>query len=410
MIKTLYVWCIAFGSIAFTQLTSAQMLAPVSQLIEGHARFGFALHLALETSHPDLVFSPYSAASCLAMAYLGARGETASEMGKSLHFSLERKLIPQTSFQLDQMLLPLGTTGISYELKPAQGLFIDQGVFLLTDFRYAIEKQFRAHLGRMDFSNSKQALITINDWVTARTSGTISALVTPSDLDKSTRLMLLSALYFKGTFVLPFAQEMTRATPFYPTSDTSVTVQMMEATETLPYSENSLIQMVALPFKGATQEGGKLALVIVLPKSSANLNAVARELENGFTEWLTALKPEKVNVKLPKFTQNNRLDLKLALEKLGMEEAFGNDANFQGIDGMRSLMLDHVIHETLISVDEQGILASAVTTAPMHLKNASPETPPTLFSADHPFLYFIVDLKSREVLFMGQLKNPKTGS
>jgi serpin B len=406
MMKIPHFLCIAVGSIACASLTCVEIPPQVAELVEGHARFGFALHLALETSHPDLVFSPYSAASCLSMAYFGARGETASEMGKALHFSLERKTVPQTSFQLDQMLLPLGTTGISYEFKPAQGLFVDQGVFLLTDFRYAIEKQFRAHLGRLDFSNSKQALLTINDWVAARTSGKISELVAPADLDKSTKLMLLSAVYFKGNFALPFAQELTRAVPFYPTLDTSTTVQMMEGTETLSYSENSLIQMVALPFKGATQDGGKLAFVIVLPKSSDNLNTVTQELENGFTEWLTALKPEEVTVRLPKFTQKNRLDLKAALEQLGMEEAFGNDANFQGMDGMRTLMLGKVIHEALISVDEQGILASAATAAPMRLKGTPPEKPPILFTADHPFLYFIVDLKSREVLFMGQVKNP----
>lgn len=410
MIKTSHFWSIAAWSVAFASITYAEIPPPVAELVEGHARFGFALHLVLKESNSDLVFSPYSAASCLSMAYFGARGETASEMGKALHFSLERKAVPQTSFQLDQMLLPLGTTGISYELKPAQGLFVDQGVFLLTDFRYAIEKQFRAHLGRLDFSNSKQALITINDWVAARTNGKISELVAPTDVDKSTKLMLLSAIYFKGNFALPFAQEMTRSVPFYPKADTSTPVQMMEQTETLSYMENSLIQMVALPFKGATQDGGTLAFVIVLPRSSDNLNTVAQELEKGFTEWLTALKPEEVTVRIPKFTQKNRLDLNPALEKLGMEEAFGGDANFHGIDGMRALMLSKVIHEAMISVDEQGVLALAATAAPMRLKSAPPEKPPTLFSADHPFLYFIVDLKSREVLFMGQVTNPQTGS
>ncbi len=40
-------------------------------------------------SHPgNLLFSPYSISSALTMAYAGARGQTATQMAHTLHFSL----------------------------------------------------------------------------------------------------------------------------------------------------------------------------------------------------------------------------------------------------------------------------------------------------------------------------------
>jgi len=59
-------------------------------LVDGNNQFAIDLYKKLaETEKGNIVFSPYSISSALAMTYAGARGKTAEEMAKVLHFELD---------------------------------------------------------------------------------------------------------------------------------------------------------------------------------------------------------------------------------------------------------------------------------------------------------------------------------
>ena len=57
-------------------------------LSEGNAAFGMALYRQVEEKHPNLVFSPTSISTALAMTFAGARGQTETEMATALRFTL----------------------------------------------------------------------------------------------------------------------------------------------------------------------------------------------------------------------------------------------------------------------------------------------------------------------------------
>ena len=57
-------------------------------VVEGNNVFAVALYERLRNQSGNLFFSPESISTALAMAYAGARGITASEMAKTLHFTL----------------------------------------------------------------------------------------------------------------------------------------------------------------------------------------------------------------------------------------------------------------------------------------------------------------------------------
>lgn len=394
----------------FTLVLSSSLLAEPNQdllsLTQSHTQFAFSLYKAAEMTSQNFVFSPHSVATSLSMAYLGARGETASQMQTALHLDVERKNLAQTCFLLNNSLQPRLTKG--YTLKNANALFVDQGVFLLTDFRYAIEKQLKGFLSKLNFAKPELALSTMNDWVSQETEKKIPNPLSSQDINAKTQLVLVSALYFQGGWESSFLEKETHDWPFHPDADSSVTVRMMRQNVQLPYFENPLVQLAALPFKGLSNGGGTLAFVALLPKSAENFEIMKNELSNEFIGWLSSLKPQNVNIKLPKFSSTTRLDLRDPLEKLGMEEAFGVDANFMGIDGMRDLFLNKVIHEALFSVDENGATGAAATAATMQIKSAPKIELPVEFCLDHPFLYFLIDLKSQEVLFMGEMVQPES--
>jgi serpin B len=399
--------------LCFTVFSLASIISlnagPSENLVEmtkSHREFALSLYPLLNAENENLVFSPYSLATCLSMVYLGARGETASQMAKTLHLEIDRKSIAKTSSELTQSFMLKKKEENAYQLNVANALWLDQGTFLLADFRYAIEEQFKAKLSLLNFAQPSNALASINNWVSQQTQEKIPQLLTEKDINPLTRLILTNALYFQGTWAQPFDQKITQNANFHPTPDTTSTVKMMAQTLSTPYYENELIQAVALPFIGMANSSGRLAFVILLPKSADNFSSMYQELSDSFESWISSMKYQRVELKIPKFNLANRYDLNEPLEALGMQDAFDSDANFIGIDGMRDLFLNKVIHQTFFDLDENGITAAASTAASMSLKSSLPQEPSISMNVDHPFLFFIVDLKSQEMLFMGKIAEP----
>jgi serpin B len=385
----------------------ADLNTDVAALTEGHTEFAFSLYPTLDTGDTNLVFSPYSISTCLSMVYLGARGETQSQMQSALQMKVDRKNLPKTAFALNQSLLPQKNSEKSYKLNMANAVWVDQGTFLLTDFRYSIEQQFKAKLGTLNFDAApEKALESINEWVYKQTQGKIPRLLNGDDINKMTRLMLTNAVFFQGNWVSPFDPKETYEAPFYSKLEESVPTMMMHKTHSVPYFENELLQAVALPFTGMSNEGGQLAFFALLPKSADNFSAMVSEIDGSFDEWVSSLSQAHVELTLPKFTFSSRFDLNKPLQDLGIEDAFDSNANFTGIDGIRDLFLNKVVSLTYFALDEIGVTAAAATSAGMNVTFV-PEKPPIPFDADHPFLFFILDLKSKEVLFMGKVVQPE---
>jgi serpin B len=325
-----------------------------------------------------------------------------------LQLNTSRKNIGRDTCLLSQSLQPASMDKDHYQCNIANAIWVDQGIFLLTDFRYAIEEQFKAKLSSIDFLAKENALSTINNWVAEKTQGKIPAILTSNDINALTRLVLTNAVYFQGTWTSPFNPKATQDWPFHPSVDSSIPVKMMNQTCSIPYYENDLIQAAAIPFVGKSLGGGDLAFILLLPKSADNFATMLSELPHVFSDWLSSLSPKRIALKLPKFTVDTRLSLGDSLEQLGMKDAFDSTANFAGIDGMRTLFLDKVIHQVFFSLNEQGVTATAATAASMGITSSPEAAAPIALTVDHPFLFFIVDLKSQEMLFMGKVAQPKT--
>ncbi len=378
----------------------------LAQLITDHNQFAISLYSQLNTDDSNVIFSPYSIATCMGMTYVGAREDTAQEMLTALQLNLSPKEIAAPSALLNEMLMPSDNQGKNYELTLANSMWLDIKKFVLSDFRYAMEQQFKAKIGVVNFAEPDQALSMINNWIADKTHDHIKNLFLQGDITSSTALVLANAAYFKGTFINAFNVKMTQEGSFHPTLDTTATVNMMEQTAFLPFLDKELIQAVALPFNGRTKGGGNLALLILLPKSAENFSEVVNTASDSFPEWVSSLQQQRVHVKLPKFILSKRYDLGKPLQELGMQVPFTTQANFSGIDGLMDLYLSKVVHEAYFALDEFGVTAAAATGAAFNLTAVPNKEPPAELIADHPFLFFIVDLKSKEVLFMGKFAEP----
>ncbi len=105
---------------------------------------------------------------------------------------------------------------------------------------------------------------------------------------------------------------------------------------------------------------------------------------------------------MPRFQFATEVDLNQVLSERGMTEAFGDQADFSGINGARDLYIQAVVHKAIIKVDEKGTTASAAT----GVSSGVTSVPPTLI-VDRPFLFFIRHEPTGAILFQGRVVDPR---
>ena len=87
-----------------------------------------------------------------------------------------------------------------------------------------------------------------------------------------------------------------------------------------------------------------------------------------------------------------------------MGVAFSGSADFSGIHTPSELYISDVIHQTFVAVDEDGTEAAAATAVVLEGKAAPMGQE---FRADRPFLFFIRDVATGTILFLGHVTDPR---
>jgi serpin B len=109
---------------------------------------------------------------------------------------------------------------------------------------------------------------------------------------------------------------------------------------------------------------------------------------------------------MPKFEYESAFSLGDTLAGMGMPLAFDEDfADFSGMTDRQALFIGNVIHKAFVAVDEEGTEAAAATAVIMDLATAM--MPENELYIDRPFIYFIRDVESGQILFIGRVLNPK---
>jgi serpin B len=375
----------------FIVLTLAFPLAALAAPADGLNAFAGDLYRQLAQTRGNLVISPLSVSTALAMTLAGARGQTATEMNTVLRNPPDAALLEQ--------LTKAGNNG-GDQLLLAQSLWVDRGFAILPDFIRTSEQQFHATPQAAGFSHHPDdARSLINRWVNEKTKGKIADLFAPGALTRDTRLVLASAVYFNGKWQSKFDPTATKPGDFHTTSTAAVQTQFMHQTSRFPYAETATAQILELPYGG-----GSLAFDVILPKPGTPLTTLEDALRSdGFSAWIGNLQRKQVEVALPKFRAESAFSLKTALSAMGMPSAFTNAADFSGIDGRRDLTISQVAHKAFIDVSEEGTEAAAATGVAVSLTAFAQ---PVAFHADHPFLFFIRDTRNGAILFAGRLEQP----
>ncbi|KAM9228566.1 serpin B10-like [Leptosomus discolor] len=398
----------------------------------------FFKHKCQEDGDKNILFSPLNISSALATVYLGAKGNTADQMAKVLHFkkaegtrnvstTIKMQVYSRTEEHVSNRYSCFQKTEIghldnihtgfkalnfeinqptkNYLLKSVSQLYGEKSWPFSKEYLQLAKKYHDAEPQSADFVGAADEIRReINSEVEHQTEGKIQNLLPPGSVDSLTRLVLINALYFKGNWATKFKSEATRQRPFRINTHTTKPVPMMYLSDKFnwTYIESVQTDVLELPYIN-----NDLSMFILLPSDITSLQKLERELTfENLSAWtsLELMEKMKMEVYLPRFTLEEKYDLKPTLITMGIQDAFSEgQADFTGMSENGDLFLSQVFHKCYLEVNEEGTEAVAASSAALASRSLGATI---IFVADHPFLFFIRHNKTKSILFLGRFSSP----
>ncbi|GMH36625.1 hypothetical protein BSKO_04498 [Bryopsis sp. KO-2023] len=351
--------------------------------------FGFSLVNEFRALNPDasIVFSPVSLSGALSLLYFGSHGATKADMEIALGFTAG--VVPdQLRAKANAIDRNRKSTAIANRAYFAKGMNIKDSF---------VDAVGQVNVGTLDFSKDLSGAIkTINGFVSDTTRGLIPDMMAEGDVTAATRMVLVNAVYFKGTWKTVFDKDKTFKGEFQGV-DGPVEVDMMkfEAGEVdlwgkdMPDLEAEVLEF---PY-----DDDRFAMYIVLPYEADGWRFVEEQLAEVDADFFkTDLEPQSPRIEMPKWEQEVTLEgVRDMLEFLGLKSVFSG-ADFSGITEGEDVTVSDIVHKAVIRVSEEGTEAGAVTGG-AGLRSLYEDE----FLVSHPFLYFVVDATDDTVFFQG---------
>jgi serpin B len=346
----------------------------------------------------NMVVSPFSISAVMAMAYAGARENTAMQMQSVLSFP-EKDLTLQEGYE--EMFNVLQSNE-NFTLEAANRLFIHEKYKLLDTYINMVKKHYNALPESVDFGKSEEARSIINTWVENQTKEKIRDLLPSGSIDPLTHVVLVNAVYFKGDWKIKFEEADTCKKKFRTTAGKKVDVDMMHKTAKYKAARIKDLDCTVLemPYKG-----DRLNMLLFLSKESKGFDAMEDKFASLDIVNLEMHGECEFHVSLPRFKLETSHDLVDNLKAIGLKDMFGSNADFSGIDGSKNLYVKCVMQKAFIEVNEEGSEAAAATAMVINYKS-SRVTHPQTFICNRPFLFAIKDQLTGMVLFTGRVANP----
>lgn len=364
-------------------------------LASAQNKFGVKLLRELHEPGKNTFISPTSITQAMQLALLAADGTTAAEMQKGM-----------------------GLEGIDYKeanralldaIKERQGVKLDIAnsvwggagrVEIDADYLADAAKYFNAEARVVDFEDPA-TLGVINGWVSDRTNRKI-----PKLLDKipgNAVAYLVNAVYFKGSWKYEFKKDDTHDGTFTHADGSTKTLPMMNMKHDLAYGVVDEVQFTRLAFKG----DGSVGMYFALP-AEGKLDEFVKTFDADLLDkWRKHMGTTELVLQIPRFKLGYKAGLVPAMQKLGMERAFSDAAEFPKFQSsMGNVSISRILHEAILEVNEEGAEAAAATAVEMQAESVR-EEPPRLI-LNRPFFVAIVDDATGSILFAGAIHKPET--
>lgn len=307
----------------------------------------------------NVVFSALSIDLVMAMAYLGAAGKTADELAEVMNYGLLSNADIETYYR--KVTDTIATEGL---VKMATKFFVRDSFKLKKAYQASIVKNFKSEIEAIDFNNPQAAVDIVNSWTALKTAGKIKDIVSTNDIDQLTRVVIVNAIYFKADWKKQFRPFNTKPKLFWLSAVNSIEIPTMSQRNCFHWANLEKLDSSAIQLN---YKNCDMSMLIVLPNQREGLIKLEEQLQDiDIDEILSVLKQENyVGIQLPKFEFEYEVNLKDALQTLGIKEAFDMDnGNFPNVllkTSDPNYYISGIIHKACLKVDEEGTVAAAAT-------------------------------------------------
>ena len=348
-------------------------------------------------------FSPISIFIAFSALYEGARQNTAEQMEQVFGLEPDEASRHNATYSF---MSSINRGSEHFTLEMANAIWFAERLKLYQSYADIVRNSYLADVENVDFLDGGVEII--NGWAYEKTHEKIKKVLRPADVSERTAMVITNAIYFKGTWVTQFAVDDTEKLDFWKSSSESTQTDFMNVLGTFNYTAADGVNVLEMPY-----EGDRLSMLVMLPDDIDGISRVEDMLSADLVEqWRHKMGPIEVEVSMPKFKMETSYDLFPPLEELGMPDVFSSaKANLSGIGKAlkpefegNNLYVTKALQSAYVDVNEEGTEAAAVTAIVIDFDSATP--PPPRFTADHPFIFMIVDNESSTILFMGRMSDP----
>lgn len=343
----------------------------------------------------NILVSPLSVLSALAMTANGAAGETLKQMETTMGMP-----VPELSAWLSDYREALPRAD-KYKLNMANGIWFteDKRFTVEPDFLKTNEKLFGAGVYRAPFDDS--TLREINGWVKENTDGMIEQIL--DEIPADAVMYLVNALAFDAEWREIYHDYQVREGEFTCEDGRAQKADMMYSTENA-YLEDEYAKGFLKYYAD-----GKYAFAALLPEEGMALQDYLSTLDGAKLRGiLDNPKRAQVDAAIPKYESEYSIEMSEVLQSMGMTDAFDfGAADFSGLGHSEAgnLYISRVLHKTYIAVDEKGTKAGAATAVEMRDESTAIEEPVVVtVHLDRPFLYMIIDCEQNVPVFIGTVE------
>lgn len=358
--------------------------------------FAVRLFQANEKNGENVLISPLSVLSALAMTVNGAEGETLRQMEDVMGMTKD-----EVNMYLYSYIRRLPQDDKN-KLTFANAIwFKDDGKFTVKDdFLQTNADYHNADIYKAPFNDD--TLRDVNNWVNENTDGMI-----PEILDKispDSLMYLVNALYFEAEWASIYYTDRVKDGIFTTEDGDEKEVELMYGSENTFLEDDNAKGFIKY------YKNRKYAFVAMLPNEGVSVSEYVASLDGErVTEMLASPIKCRVNTAIPKFETGYSINMADTLSSMGMTDAFSErKADFDGIGKYNSLFADNlfigrVLHKTSITVGELGTKAAAATLVDLLCGSDPPPERIEKVYLDRPFVYMIIDCENNIPFFIGTM-------
>jgi len=264
------------------------------------------------------------------------------------------------------------------------------------------------YVATVDFNgpNGIKSINEANNWANQVTRGTIQQILNPAGQYDNTKMILASAVYFRGEWRDTFKPGGNKK--FQLENRKVINVPFMSIQKNFRYGEfdnnsgKQIASWVEIPYTD-----DKFSMVIILPSADVPLRVLMQQIDlNSFLKEGLRVGTSDVLISMPKFEFKNSKSLIHPIQSMGITSIFNDNADLRHLLAGQRAGVSDMTQEAFISVDEKGTRASAVTTVNVITLSAHYPDEVINFIVDRPFLAIVLEKENNIPLFFAKVMQP----